>query len=262
MSATTAATTTPTPAVVIPQWSKARTVTVWAVATVPMALASWVVAPLLALAFGGGPTALGRALILALVAGLAWIAVLSGWLVWREQRTLRWSVLREALWLRAPVSPRTGRRGCRVWWVVLPLSLLFAAEQLVPGLPTPASRDLGLFLGSDAGRTMLNGAWGWFALIAVMAVLNTVVGEELFFRGVLLPRMQGAFGRGDWVANGVLFALYHVHVPWMIPSVLMDTFVLAYPARRYRSSLLSIVVHSTQSVVILLLALGLVLGLG
>jgi membrane protease YdiL (CAAX protease family) len=226
-----------------------------------MALASWVVAPLLALSFGG-PTALPRALILALVAGLAWISALTLWLVWREQRTLRWPVLREALWLRAPVSPSTGRKGGRVWWVVLPLSLLFGAEQLVPGLPTPASRDLGVFLGSHAGHTMLAGSWGWFALIAVMALLNTVVGEELFFRGLLLPRMQGAFGRGDWAANGVLFALYHVHVPWMIPSVLMDTFVLAYPARRYRSSLVSIAVHSSQSVVILLLTLGLVLGLG
>jgi membrane protease YdiL (CAAX protease family) len=260
MSATAEATTSTT-AVVVPQWSKARTVKIWAAATIPMALASWVVAPLLALAFGG-PTALPRALILALVAGLAWISALTLWLVWREQRTLRWPVLREALWLRAPVSPRTGRKGGRVWWVVLPLSLLFGAEQLVPGLPTPVSRDLGVFLGSHAGHTMLDGSWGWFALIAVMALLNTVVGEELFFRGLLLPRMQGAFGRGDWAANGVLFALYHVHVPWMIPSVLMDTFVLAYPARRYRSSLVSIAVHSSQSVVILLLSLGLVLGLG
>jgi hypothetical protein len=24
--------------------------------------------------------------------------------------------------------------------------------------------------------------------------------------------MNGAFGRGDWVANGVLFAAYHLHV--------------------------------------------------
>ncbi len=82
------------------------------------------------------------------------------------------------------------------------------------------------------------------------------------FRGVLLPRMRGAFGRGDWVANGALFAGYHLHVPWMIPSVLVDMFVLAYPARRYRSALLSMAVHSSQTVVILLLTLGVVLGLG
>jgi uncharacterized protein len=31
-----------------------------------------------------------------------------------------------------------------------------------------------------------------------------VLGEELPFRGFLLPRMRGAFGRTDWIVNGVL----------------------------------------------------------
>ena len=48
----------------------------------------------------------------------------------------------------------------------------------------------------------------------------------------------------------------------MIPTVLVDTFALAYPARRYRSSLVSMAVHSVQSVIIVLLTLGLILGLG
>ena len=59
-----------------------------------------------------------------------------------------------------------------------------------------------------------------------MAIFNTVLGEELLFRGLLLPRMNGAFGRWDWVANGVLFAAYHLHVPWTIPANLIDTFIL------------------------------------
>ena len=74
-----------------------------------------------------------------------------------------------------------------------------------------------------------------------------MLGEELLFRGFLLPRMEGAFGKRDWVANGVLFALYHVHIPWIIPLALVDTFFLAYPARRYRSALLPIIVHSVQT---------------
>ena len=261
MSATAEA-TTPTTAVVIPQWSKARILKTWALAALPMALAAWVVAPLLAHFVFDGPTALPQALLISLTAGLGWIAVLSIWLVWREQRSLRWSVLRDALRLHAPTSPKTGRRGGRVWWVVLPFTLLFATEQLTPGLPVPSTRDMGVFLGSHVGHSMLDGAWGWFAFIVVMAVLNTVVGEELFFRGVLLPRMEGAFGRGDWLANGGLFALYHLHVPWMIPTVLIDMFALAYPARRYRSTLVSIAIHSSQSVMIVLLTLGVVLGLG
>ena len=80
------------------------------------------------------------------------------------------------------------------------------------------------------------------------------------FRGLLLPRMNGAFGRFDWVANGALFALYHVHVPWTIPAVLLDSFFLSYPAKRYRSALISILAHSAQSAVILALATALVVA--
>jgi membrane protease YdiL (CAAX protease family) len=122
----------------------------------------------------------------------------------------------------------------------------------------PANHDLGIFLGSDAGQAFLDGAWGWFGLIAVLAIFNTVLGEELLFRGFLLPRMNGAFGRGDWLANGILFAVYHLHTPWVISSALLDTLLLAYPSKRYRSAWIGIAVHSAQSVVILAMTLTLV----
>jgi CAAX protease family protein len=49
-------------------------------------------------------------------------------------------------------------------------------------------------------------------------------------------------------------------VPWVIPATLLvDTFVLSYPSRRYRSALIGIIVHSSQSVVFLALTLPLVL---
>jgi membrane protease YdiL (CAAX protease family) len=86
-----------------------------------------------------------------------------------------------------------------------------------------------------------------------LSLFNTDLGEELLFRGLLLPRMKGAFGRWDWVANGVLFACYHLHLPWTIPATLLDTFALSYPSRRYRSALIRIIVHSTQQVMVLAL---------
>ena len=106
----------------------------------------------------------------------------------------------------------------------------------------------------------MSGSWGWFAVIAAMAVFNTVLGEELLFRGLLLPRMNGVFGRRDWLANGVLFAAYHLHVPWAIPGALLDTFIVAYPAKRYRSALVGIAVHSAQSVLFIALAFHLARG--
>jgi uncharacterized protein len=242
-----------------PQYSLPRTLAVWAAAALPMAVLAWGVAPRLADALTG-PTALARALVLCLTAGLLWQFLLVLFLVRREQGSLRWSTVRDALWLHAPRSPRTGRRTARLWWVLVPMVLALGAEELLPPLPTPAARDLGLFLGSPAGQAFLSGNWTWLAVLLAMFVLNTVLGEELLFRGLLLPRMQGAFGRWDWVANGVLFAIYHLHVPWVIPqTLLVDTFAVALPSRRYRSALLGIAAHSAQSVFFTVLVVGLVL---
>jgi membrane protease YdiL (CAAX protease family) len=223
-----------------------------------MAALAWLVAPALEDRFSGaGNVPLAKALIIFLTLGLAWQFVLVAVLVWREQRTLRWSTIRDALWLRSPRSPRSGRIGGRVWLVLIPLMVVFATEELIP-LAGPENRDLGAFLGSDAGQTFMHGAWGWFGLLLVLFLFNTVLGEELLFRGLLLPRMNGAFGRGDWVANGVLFAVYHLHMPWAIPASLIDTFVIAYPTKRYRSAWIGIAVHSSQSVFLAVLLLTLV----
>ena len=234
-----------------------RIIAVWAAAALPMGLLAWLAAPLLADQMSG-PGALVRALIITLTAGLVWQFVLVMTLVRREQGTLRWPVLREALWLRAPRAPRTGRRGGKLWLVVLPLIVASAVEGLLV-IPGPAGRDFAEFLGSDAGEGLLAGSWGWFAIIAALVVFNTVLGEELLFRGYLLPRMNGRFGRRDWLANGVLFAAYHLHTPWVIPTTLLDTFILSYPSKRYRSALIGIAVHSAQSIVVLGLVLALVL---
>jgi membrane protease YdiL (CAAX protease family) len=143
--------------------------------------------------------------------------------------------------------------------MLLPFIALFAAESFIRTVPAPGNRDLGTFLGSDVGQSFLDGAWGWFGLIIAMQILNTVLGEELLFRGFLLPRMNRAFGRADWLVNGVLFAAYHLHMPWVIPTTLLDSFTLAYPSKRYRSAWMGIAVHSSQSVFFAIIILLLVL---
>jgi membrane protease YdiL (CAAX protease family) len=258
MGTTTVPRLEPPGEVVIPQLRRRGVLAVWAAAAVPMGVLAWVVAPLVADHLAG-PAPLARALIVALTAGLVWQFVLVAVLVRREQGTLRWSVVREALWLRAPRNPRTGHRGGLLWLVLIPAVAFFASEQFLPGLPVPAARDFGAFLGSDAGAALLGGSWGWLAVLVVLWVFNTVLGEELLFRGYLLPRMAGAFGRYDWLVNGLLFAGYHVHLPWAMPSILLDTFALALPSRRYRSALIGIAVHSAQSVFLFALVLPIVL---
>lgn len=250
-----AVTTRPAP---IPQLSRGGVLAVWAAAALPMGAAAWLVAPALTDEPGDG-LSLFKALVLALTAGLVWQAVLVVGLVAVEQRTIDPTRFRQALWLRSPRSPRSGRVGGRLWLLTIPLVVLFAAGEAIPSLPHPADRDFGLTLESDAGRAFFDGNWGWFGLIVVLFVFNTVLGEELLFRGYLLPRMQGAFGERAWLANGVLFGAYHLHVPWAIPAiVLVDTFALSYPTQRYRSAWFGISVHSAQTVVLVIALLTIV----
>jgi uncharacterized protein len=232
---------------------------VWAAAAIPMGLLAWVFAPWFADQLDG-PGAFARAMITALTIGLAWQFVLVLILVRREQGTLRWSVLREALWLRSPTSPTSGRRGGRLWWIVVPLLVVAAAKDFVPKLPHAEELDFFTFIGTAGGREFLSGAWDWFAVLLVMSIFNTVLGEELLFRGYLLPRMNGVFGRYDWVANGVLFGAYHLHRWWAIPALMLGAITYAWPAKRYHSVLVSIAVHTAQSVVMIVLVLPLVLA--
>src|SRR5215216_2008311 len=98
------------------QYSLAQILAVWAAAALPLGAGQL-----------DGPVPLIRTLLALLTVGLMWQFVLVVVLVYRERGSLRWSVLKDALWLHSPRSPRTGRVGGRLWLVVIPFVLLFAA---------------------------------------------------------------------------------------------------------------------------------------
>jgi membrane protease YdiL (CAAX protease family) len=242
------------------QYSLTQILAVWAAAAIPMAVLAWIVAPWLRDEIGGRDP-FAEALLTCLTLGLIWQFVLVMVLLRQELGGLQWSRMRDALWLRPPRDPNTGRVGGRVWWWALLFVVLVALWSAVPTIPGPSPRDFAAFLSSNRGEDFFSGAWGWFAVIVVFVVFNTVVGEELLFRGLLLPRMRGVFGRRDWVANGALFALYHLHQPWGIPSTLVEgIFLEAYPSRRFESAWMGIIVHSAQSVFVIGFVLALVLA--
>ena len=231
----------------------------WAAAAVPMGVLAWIVAPWLRDQLGGKEP-LGEALLICLTAGLIWQFALVLILVRQELGGLR--VVARA---RRPVvaaAPRSqdGTRGREGLVVGASFAFLFAVWAVVPAIPGPSVRDFGDFLGSDRGEAFFNGAWGWFAVVVVLAVFNTVLGEELLFRGLLLPRMRGVFGRRDWVANGALSrGLPPTPAVEHLSSLVDGIFLLAFPSRRFQSAWMGIIVHSAQSIFVIVIVLSLVL---
>ena len=51
---------------------------------------------------------------------------------------------------------------------------------------------------------------GWVALVFLFGWISNILGEELWFRGYILPRQEKALGNNAWVANGLMFTLTHV----------------------------------------------------
>ncbi|PKQ26031.1 MAG: CPBP family intramembrane metalloprotease [Actinobacteria bacterium HGW-Actinobacteria-4] len=244
----------------IAQYSVRRILVTWAVATLPMGAGAWVIAPWLASKWNDG-NGLLRGILLALTCALIWQFLMVAFLVYREQGTLRWPVVREALWLQVPYSPRREVRSRRAWWMLIPAILVLTATQAIPSISAgPDERNLALVLQTDAGADFFAGNWGWFALVVVMLVFNTVLGEELLFRGLLLPRMYGAFGNRGWIVNSVLFALYHVHQPWTMANTFLASTVFSYTTHRYRSAWFGIITHSMQTLIISALVLSLVVA--
>jgi len=255
----------------IQQYSLGKVLLVWAAAAVPMGVLGWIVAP--ALSRGSANPGIIRLGVLTI--GLIWQFVLVMILLYREAGNLHWSTIRERLWLQQPRSPRTGAADRRLWWWLIPVIVLTALYEmqviggvdrlwvsLFPIFAEPPSFGLAGFLGSPEGKAQMVGAWGFFWLFIVNAVFNTVIGEELLFRGLLLPRMAGTFGKWDWVANGILFGFYHWHQPWgFIGAAIEGIFLFAFPTKKFHCAWFGIIAHSLQSVVFAFLLLGLVLGL-
>jgi hypothetical protein len=114
-----------------------------------MAVLAWLVASLLGTILGG-EEAFIKALVLCITAGLIWRFVLTLLLTRLEQRTLRWSRVRNALWLLSPRDPRSGRVGGRVWLWVIPFFLLFFIwESFGFDISGPSNRDFALFLDTN-----------------------------------------------------------------------------------------------------------------
>jgi uncharacterized protein len=257
------------------QYSLAKILGIWALAVAPMGILGWIVFSLVAPDFESDPLGSGVTRIVLLTLGLVWLFVLSMIIVRREEGDLRWATLKKRLRLNAPREPSTGVPRAMLWLWVIPFLVGVVVIELVlasalenawvsvfPFLAEPqGGYSFDAILGSQEVLQRLVGAWWFFALFVILSVFNTILGEEFLFRGVLLPRMEGVFGRGSWVANNVLFALYHVHVPWVMPNAFLTGLLYTYPAYRYRSTWMSIILHSAQSVYIGFLVLGIVLGL-
>jgi membrane protease YdiL (CAAX protease family) len=193
-------------------------------------------------------------------------------LLHREGYPLRFGALRDRIRWRWP-------KGWKAWVLagivfILGMSLSMAmgpvnrALASVPGFvppewwPAASNPTVQVKSAADAFPDItLKGNFPFVLLYFVIGLVFNIFGEEIYYRGFLLPRMRGVFGKWDWVANGVLFTLKHIYQRWLYPGLLVGGLSFAFAAGPLSSLPLAMVYHWVgnflfQMVFLIVTALG------
>ncbi len=192
----------------------------------------------------------------------------------REGYRLSIAALRDRLRLRWP-------KGWKAWTVVVIVFILCLSISMamgpvnrmlasVPGFTPPAWWPAASNPAIQVSRAAdvfpdvhLPGNFLFVLLYFVIGLVFNIFGEEIYYRGVLLPRMRGVFGRWDWVANGVLFTLKHIYQRWLYPGILLGGLGFAFAAGPLGSLPLAMVYHWLGNFLLpLVLLIMAVLGIG
>ncbi len=84
----------------------------------------------------------------------------------------------------------------------------------------------------------------WLFLAWLPYFFFNIVGEELMWRGYLLPRQTAALGRYAWLLNGALWAIFHVGIGWRIAIILLPIeFIVPYVVQKRQNTWLGIIIH-------------------
>jgi membrane protease YdiL (CAAX protease family) len=85
----------------------------------------------------------------------------------------------------------------------------------------------------------------WILLAWLPFWLLNIFGEEILWRGVVLPRQEVVFGRWAWLANGAGWALFHVAFGATLVVILWPILlILPYVAQRRRNSWTGVFIHA------------------
>ena len=93
----------------------------------------------------------------------------------------------------------------------------------------------------------LHGAWWILVYYAALIVVCNIGGEELWWRGYVLPRQELVFGRATWVVHGILWSVFHLFMQptlWDTVRMAITGIALSFVAQRTKSTWPGILGHS------------------
>ncbi len=130
----------------------------------------------------------------------------------------------------------TGLRG-RIWWWVASGVLAFGLISLFFVILLPIIYKALNFIPPEMTGVRMN------LFTTVVVLFFNIVGEELWWRGYILPRQELSFGRTTWWVHGILWACFHMYKWWGVPAMMITCCVIPFVAQRTRNTWPGMISH-------------------
>ena len=247
------------------QYSLKKIILIWALSAVPMGVLAFVITPNVVAITNWNPLIVYW---IAVIIGLFWQFILSVAILKSDGYAINRQTIMVRMNYKKPTNPKTGTAS---YWLLLwtlpfiALSFLLQSGFIplpdIDSLMNPVMKHFPKYDLSSLATSDYKGAWWILVLFIVTSILNYFLGEEFIYRGILLPKMNGVFGKMDWFFNGVLFGLYHLHKPQVLLSTAVYFgLIFALPSKIFQSSWMAVIIHGLEGLLGIILIIGIILG--
>ena len=132
-------------------------------------------------------------------------------------------------------------KGADFWWVVGGLLAVAVFSGLLFGLARIIDPK---FLPIPPFMEVPNGNLLWIFVGWIPLYICNILGEELLWRGYVLPRQELVFGKSAWLVNGLLWLLFHwsTKLPTMV-LLLPTTLIVPWIVQRRQNTWVGILIH-------------------
>jgi membrane protease YdiL (CAAX protease family) len=84
----------------------------------------------------------------------------------------------------------------------------------------------------------------WLLIVWLPYWLLNIFGEEFFWRGVMLPRQEIAFGKKAWIIHGFGWGLFHLAFGWQLLLTLIPLlFIQSFIVQRTKNTWTGVLMH-------------------
>jgi membrane protease YdiL (CAAX protease family) len=130
----------------------------------------------------------------------------------------------------------------------------FEPPPYLPAVVDPRVVEAGVptdFLG-----VQLRGQW-WSLGVYFLVLCFNIFGEELWWRGYILPRQEIQHGKWTWLIHGIMWNLFHIFWKWNLIALIPPTLSTSFVACKLKNTTPGIISHwALNGLGLLMLLLG------